>query len=111
MACWISQRRQFRAANGIRQGGEATMDDKNNVNRPYDDFFRRPEERSGLNGRAGEEGSGAADGGADAFGGAAEAGKGLSAASGGTADAAGGTAAKPVYYYSYGPFRSGGTDR
>ncbi|AGA58790.1 trypsin-like serine protease with C-terminal PDZ domain [Thermobacillus composti KWC4] len=67
------------------------MDDKNNVNRPYDDFFRRPEERSGLNGRAGEEGSGAADGGA--------------------ADAAGGTAAKPVYYYSYGPFRSGGTDR
>ncbi|CAG5091834.1 HtrA2 peptidase [Thermobacillus xylanilyticus] len=87
------------------------MDDKNNVNRPYDDFFRRPEERSGLNGRAGEEGSGAADGGADAFGGAAEAGKGLSAASGGTADAAGGTAAKPVYYYSYGPFRSGGTDR
>ena len=32
------------------------MDDKNNVNRPYDAFFQPPERRSGLNGQSGEDG-------------------------------------------------------
>jgi S1-C subfamily serine protease len=87
------------------------MDDKNNVNRPYDAFFHPPERRSGLNGESGGERRAAADGGAGALNGTAGAGGGMPAASVGPADAAGGTAAKPVCYYSYGPFRPGGADR
>jgi Trypsin-like serine proteases, typically periplasmic, contain C-terminal PDZ domain len=81
------------------------MDDKNKVNGPYDAFFRSPEQRHGLNGRAGEESGTAGEGGADAaMNGPAGAGEGASTAPGSPA-------AKPVYYYSYGPFRSGGADR
>jgi len=111
------------------------MDDRNQFNRPYDAYFRRPGESGGaererpetsLDGQAGAPLDGVAEGGA--VGGAgifaqAPGGPGGGTEAAGTAGGAAGSAAgspegasadspaqaasRPVYYYSYGPFRSG----
>lgn len=100
------------------------MDDRNHANRPYDAFFRRPGEGAGeraehADGRAeGPEygngphpSDGGADGAAGFAGGSADAAGSASGPADRSAEAPAQPSARPVHYYSYGPFRSGGTER
>jgi S1-C subfamily serine protease len=96
------------------------MDDRNNANRPYDAFFRRPGEGAGeraeyANGRAegAEYGNGAHEsvGGAYGAGRSADAAGSASGAAERSAEVPAQSPARQVYYYSYGPFRSGGAER